>query len=157
MPTPSEPPKLRLLVVEDDPSISEALCALLDDCGYRATCVPTLNEARALLAPGAAPIVAIVLDMMLPDGSGEELLDELAARTSSPAVIILSASRDAPQIAKRFGVASVGKPFDLDYLLAALRVAIESKNRPTRPPTLPAALQREREGRDEPPDSADPL
>lgn len=87
-----------------------------------------LEEARRYLATTA--IAGIVLDYGLPDGTGADLLAELSTRAECPGVVLASAHPRAIEVAKHYGVAFVRKPFELDVLLAAVRVLLEGKSRP---------------------------
>lgn len=81
-----------ILVVEDEPAIAESIAYTLEKASHRATVANTLGDARQLLR---ATTDLVVLDLMLPDGSGFDWIDELSASgSSSPAIIVLS-SRDA--------------------------------------------------------------
>lgn len=55
-----------ILVVEDDPTYSKLLCAILVKVGYSVVCVETANEALALLATQDSSLV--IADIALPDG-----------------------------------------------------------------------------------------
>lgn len=120
------------LVVEDDETIREALLITLEAEGFLAEGVGSLREARTALA--RAPVTVVVLDLMLPDGRADELLAELAAATNSPPTVLVSASPDAPEVARRFGIACMAKPFDLDHLLDALNHAVAQRKNPSSPP-----------------------
>ena len=80
------------------------------------------GDARAALA--TAEFDAIVLDLMLPDGSGLDILRELRRRQDATPVLLLTA-RDT--VADRIGGLDsgaddyLGKPFDLDEVAARLR------------------------------------
>ena len=78
----------RLLLVEDDKNIQDFNKELLEDRGYTITLAMNLREARERLAEGVADL--IVLDVMLPDGSGFDFLAELR-KTSRVPVLMLSA------------------------------------------------------------------
>ncbi|HYX26396.1 MAG TPA: ATP-binding protein, partial [Thermoanaerobaculia bacterium] len=74
---------LHLLLVEDHTDTAEALAALLEGLGYRVTVAATV--AGALAAAGAAEETAdgidlVISDLGLPDGSGLDLMRELARR-----------------------------------------------------------------------------
>ena len=116
----SSPLLPRVLVVEDDGAIRETLCALLLSEGYRVVGVASLKEARAVLTD---TLDALVLDLNLGDGSADSLLEELAPRLSAPPTMLLSASPDALGLARRYGVAFLSKPFDLDRLMTVLKDA----------------------------------
>ena len=120
-----------VLVVEDDVTINETLCAILEVEGYRATCVTNLSQARRALGDTTPSVV--LLDLMLNDDeSGETLLEELAGREGAPAVVVFSASPHAMSVAARYGVDLVAKPFDVDDLLEALARGITERRVPAR-------------------------
>lgn len=121
------------LVVEDDDTIREALSLTLQSEGFDTREAATLSEARAALDVEQPTVV--VLDLMLPDGRGDELLSELARASHSPPTVLVSASPDAPDIAMRYGIAWMRKPFDLDRLIGALKQAIARGRSPSVPPT----------------------
>jgi DNA-binding response OmpR family regulator len=120
-----------VLVVEDDVTINETVCAILEVEGYRALCVTNLTQARRALLDETPS--AVLLDLMLNDEeSGETLLDELAGRPGAPPVVVFSASPHAELVAKTFAVDLVAKPFDVDDLLEALARGIAAHRVPTR-------------------------
>lgn len=116
---------MRLLIVEDDPVLSDGLGVGLGLSGFTADSVGTLADARAALEGGG--FVGMVLDIMLPDGSGLDLLAELRSRGSRIPVLLLTA-RD--QVRDRVcGLDAgaddyLGKPFDLAELAARLRAML---------------------------------
>jgi DNA-binding response OmpR family regulator len=61
----------RLLVVEDDLFLRDGLCELLRGEGYTVDCAGTCREARRFAAENSYHL--IILDIMLPDGSGLDL------------------------------------------------------------------------------------
>jgi DNA-binding NtrC family response regulator len=75
----------QILVVEDDPLVSEVIEAALDDT-YRVTLVDNANSAMALLRQGG--IRLLLLDCTLPGGIDHELLPEADRRGT--AVILMS-------------------------------------------------------------------
>lgn len=117
--------RARILVIEDDRVIARTVAAALCDEGFDAHVVEGLAAARREIARNAH--AAVVLDLDLPDGAGELLLRDLARYDSPPAAIIVSAQDYAPRVASRWGVPHVMKPFDLNELLAAVRVACEAR------------------------------
>ena len=66
----------RTLLVEDDPDTCEALTRILTRRGYEVDCATSVRQALSKLQ--AAP-ESIVLDLMLPDGNGIELLRHVRA------------------------------------------------------------------------------
>ena len=115
----------KVLVVEDDDSMREAIEALLGAADLGSV---LYASAEALLAGGAvAGAACIVSDLMLPRMSGLDLLTELRGCAPWPPVIVITA-HDAPALraeARRRGAAAyLAKPFPGRALLAAIeRVA----------------------------------
>ena len=122
----SQPPSI--LVVEDDRDIADTVCEILRGEGYETTCALTLASGREALFQWKPEIV--LLDLMLGTESGETLLEEMAAEDQGATAVLMSASPRAPAIAKRFDVALLAKPFELDALLRM----VKDGRRPTRPP-----------------------
>lgn len=86
-PTPLGGP--RVLVVDDDESLRHLLIASLRDRGCLVRGVGTIAEARVSLAEGLPQV--LVVDGLLPDGTGAELLAELPDGRDRPKVIYISA------------------------------------------------------------------
>lgn len=114
----------RVLVVEDDDSMREAIETLLGAAGIESA---MYTSAEALLADGAgAGATCIVSDLKLPGMSGFELLAELRTRGGCAPVILITAHDSAAlrAEAKRRGVAAyLAKPFLGSALLAAIEDA----------------------------------
>jgi DNA-binding response OmpR family regulator len=110
-----------ILVLEDDTSIAELLHWVLTDAGYMVTCVDTLRAARRVCAQTKPDV--IVADLLLPDGLGSDLVDELARTQNGrrPGSIIMSAVPQARRHAEAAGAnICMTKPFDLSELLDAI-------------------------------------
>ena len=111
----------RVLVVDDDEGMREALTHLLDAAGFQSV---AYASAEALLADGALDgTLCIISDIRLPAMSGLDLLAELRARGICIPVIAITA-HDEPGVrgeAKRRGAATyLAKPFHGSALLAAI-------------------------------------
>lgn len=116
---------MRLLIVEDDPVLSDGLSVGLGLSGFTADAVGTLADARAALAGGG--FASVVLDIMLPDGSGLELLAELRAKGSRLPVLLLTARDQVHDRVSGLDAGAddyLGKPFDLAELAARLRAML---------------------------------
>jgi two-component system response regulator QseB len=113
---------VRILVIEDDPILLNGLEVGLALKGFAVDGAATCEDAFAALA--AMRFDALVLDLMLPDGSGLTVLEHLRRQGDRLPVLLLTA-RDA--IADRIAGLDagaddyVGKPFDLDEVAARLR------------------------------------
>ncbi len=109
--------KPRILIVEDDAVTAECLSDLLDSEGYAAQVLPAPRTVDALRR--AQPDL-VLLDLVFPDVSGEELLHALRRDRdlAGVPVVLLSA---VPHLAERAAglpvQGHVSKPFDLDVLL----------------------------------------
>ncbi|ESR27256.1 response regulator [Lutibaculum baratangense] len=120
---------MRVLIVEDDPILLDGLKVGLGLAGLTADAVSSCEDARAALR--AERYAAVVLDLMLPDGSGLDVLADLRARKDATPVLLLTA-RD--QVADRIvGLDAgaddyLGKPFDLDELSARIRAVVRRGN-----------------------------
>ena len=112
-----------ILVIEDDPSINSLLYEALTGAGYRPESAYSGSEAIMLL--GVKSWKCVILDLMLPGKTGEEVLTELRKREHMP-VIVLSAKMEKES---KLALLTKGaddymtKPFDIDELLA--RVAAQ--------------------------------
>jgi DNA-binding response OmpR family regulator len=108
-----------LLLVEDDVSFGEALSEVLRDNGYSVRLVHSMAAARAAHLEG---MVAIVADVRLPDGDGNELAMELHARCRAPVVLITGFDADQARTTGQLENARLlTKPFSADALLGTLR------------------------------------
>lgn len=115
---------MRLLLVEDDPLIAEELGRSLGGLGHR--CSHAANAAGAIDALAGGEFDAIILDRMLPDVAGTDLLPYLRAQGTVPPVLMLSAlggARDKVEGLNAGADDYLSKPYDvaeLDARLAAL-------------------------------------
>ena len=113
-----------VMVVEDETAISDLVAAALEDEGYR---VLTARDGHdALLLVQRAPPDAIVLDLMLPNLDGWQVIRWCRAHPATTAIpiIVVSAALDAPQDADIEPLVFVEKPFDLDVLLVLVEDAV---------------------------------
>lgn len=122
---------LSILVVEDDQAVAELIRTLLNQVpGWGATVVHDAAAAREVLRH--VRIEVLVVDVNLPGISGLELLELLHADPSrhAPPVILMSANAEQPGIAAAIhsGVATkvIAKPFDVDYLVKEIRLAVSA-------------------------------
>jgi two-component system response regulator PilR (NtrC family) len=117
-----------VLVIDDEEIIREALEALLTSEGYRVIAVPT-GQAGVDTA-GSRPIDAVLLDLMLPDKNGIEVLEEIRRIDDELPVIMVTAfgTIDSAVAATKQGAFHYfTKPFKHDEVLAVLRNAVERR------------------------------
>ncbi|AMM87272.1 response regulator transcription factor [Martelella sp. AD-3] len=113
---------MRILVIEDDPVLADGLAVGLRLNGYTVDAVATCADALAAIKAGAYD--AIILDLMLPDGSGLDLLADVRQAGNRTPVLMLTALDETEDRIRGLDVGAddyIGKPFDLDELAARLR------------------------------------
>lgn len=124
----SSPP--RVLLVEDDAAIRHFVELALEDMPLTLVPCPTLAQARAELA--GAPAALVLLDMMLPDGSGLQLLEQERRRPGAQAGThwVLFSASVSPVMQNdlaELGIQQVlVKPVTLRALLACVQSALLS-------------------------------
>ncbi len=110
-----------VLLVDDEPAIRELLADVLRDGGYDVVEARDGVEALRTLEQHALSVDSpslIVLDLMLPNTDGLEVLGHLAAQGVRLPVVVMSTSRDLLSAAVAAGARAVlRKPFDLNDLL----------------------------------------
>jgi two-component system, OmpR family, KDP operon response regulator KdpE len=113
-----------ILVVDDEPQILRALTTNLRGAGYEVARAATAEE--ALAAAATRPPDAVVLDLVLPDGSGVDVCRELRTWSSVPIVILSAIGEEGQKVAALDAGADdyVTKPFGMGELLARLRAAM---------------------------------
>jgi DNA-binding response OmpR family regulator len=123
----------RVLVVDDDVRLTAMLAEWLGRHGLAVASAPDLAAGRRALA--ASPPDVLVLDGMLPDGDGLDLLREVRASSSLPIVLLTARGDDVDRIVGlELGADDyLPKPFNPRELLARLR-AVLRRAQPVTPP-----------------------
>ena len=123
----------RVLVVDDEPQILRALRTSLHGAGYDVETAETAEQALTSLA--ANPPDAVVLDLVLPDGSGTEITRELRTWSSAPVIVLSVVGDEAEKVAALDAGADdyVTKPISVEELLARLRAALRRADAPAEP------------------------
>ncbi len=114
----------RILLVEDDPGIVEAMTIFLEEEGYAVLCAPGAAEALAMLEEAGPGPAVILLDLMMPGMDAFEFRARQRAdpRLAAIPVVVVSADRHAPERARELGAAGcLLKPMRPDDLLATVR------------------------------------
>jgi two-component system KDP operon response regulator KdpE len=117
----------RVLVVDDEPQILRALGTTLRAAGYTVETVATAEG--ALAAAAAHPPAALILDLVLPDGSGTDVCRELRTWSDAPVIVLSAVGEEREKIAALDAGADdyVTKPFGVDELLARLRAVLRRR------------------------------
>ncbi|SMP66583.1 response regulator transcription factor [Anoxynatronum buryatiense] len=114
---------VKLLLIEDESDVLEINREYFEGKGYETFCAATLAKARFLLEEHAPDL--ILLDVMMPDGSGFDFCAELRQKTNAP-IIFLTCRDENESVVKGLlqgGDDYVTKPYDLNILNA--RVAAQ--------------------------------
>jgi two-component system KDP operon response regulator KdpE len=114
----------RVLVVDDERAIQRALKATLEAAGYHVDVVGTCADALAQVA--LKPPDLVLLDLLLPDGTGDEVAREIRTWSNVP-ILLVSAVGDEREKVKALDAGAddyVTKPFGIDELLARVRAAL---------------------------------
>src|SRR5579862_5916557 len=113
-----QPARGRILVIDDEPDIRESLEALLAGESYRVDLAPNATDGQRLLETSAYDL--ILLDLMMPDKSGMQVLEEIRARDSETPVFMITAYGSvqvAVDALKRGANDYFPKPWDNEKLL----------------------------------------
>jgi two-component system KDP operon response regulator KdpE len=123
----------RVLVVDDEPQILRALQLKLRGAGYAVETAVTAQE--ALTKAAMRPPEAVILDVLLPDGSGTDVCRELRSWSAVPILVLSAVGEEWEKIAALDAGADdyVTKPFSGDELLARLRAALRRATPSVRP------------------------
>lgn len=119
----------KVLVVEDEPNLRALLMRLLTGANYLVKGAATGSE--GLQAALSEQFDLVVLDLMLPDLSGEEVMHVLLAARPDAKILVLSS---APEVGRRVGVLErgaadfLGKPFVNGEFLARIRLRLRDSS-----------------------------
>lgn len=122
---PAPAARRRLLVIDDEPDVGEALAGLLERDGHEVARFADI--ASALPAIADAPVALVFCDLHMPDGGALRLAEEMERRGLDPARRLVFVTGDMvsgpAQIAAATGrrdAAILAKPFDRDEIAAAM-------------------------------------
>jgi two-component system, OmpR family, response regulator MprA len=124
-------PRVRILVVDDEPSVRDALDRALRMDGYRVQLAVDGTEALERLAD--SPPDAVVLDLLMPPPDGLEVCRRLRAAGDRVPVLMLTARDGVPDRVKGLDAGAddyLVKPFALEELSARLRALLRRSSGP---------------------------
>ena len=119
-----------VLIVDDSLTVRMDLSEAFEAVGFRPVLATTVAEARRALERES--VAAVILDVILPDEDGIELLREIRAAQSpnSPFVLLLSSEADVRDRIRGLRVGAddyVGKPYDTAYVTARVRELLRTR------------------------------
>jgi two-component system KDP operon response regulator KdpE len=121
-------PGAHVLVVDDEPQILRGLKVILRSAGFQVAQAATKRE--ALDAVAVRPPDVMILDLVLPDGSGVEVCEEVRRWSTLP-IIVLSAVGDEREKVRALDAGAddyVTKPFGTDELTARIRAVLRRRD-----------------------------
>jgi two-component system NtrC family sensor kinase len=125
-------PHSTVLIVDDSLTVRMDLAEAFADAGFEPLPCGTAQEAREAFA--SHPIDLVVLDVLLPDADGIELLRELRSGTKAPPpVLVLSSEAEVKDRIRGLQTGAdefVGKPYDRTYVLAKARELLRARQVP---------------------------
>ncbi|HZV72736.1 MAG TPA: response regulator transcription factor [Conexibacter sp.] len=126
----------RVLVVDDELQILRALKVILREAGFEPIAVATAEEALDVAA--TRPPDAAIVDLVLPDGDGVEVCEQLRSWSQMP-ILVLSAVGDEEQKVRALEAGAddyVTKPFGARELVARLGAALRRAGRSADEPAI---------------------
>jgi two-component system response regulator PilR (NtrC family) len=139
-------PKPRILVVDDEPGLRDMLAILFRREGLDVTLAPGFKTACDAVMHAPEPYGVVLTDLMMPDGSGLDLLSLVKKRTARTEVIMMTAHGGidvAIDAMKRGAYDFVSKPFAANELRALVQKALEKRDIVAENEALRAKLGRE--------------
>ena len=116
--------KARILMIEDETDVLALNKAHFESQGYEVFCAKTLAEARASVYE--CPPDLILLDVLMPDGSGYDFCAEIRGLTAAPIIYLTCMGRDEDAV-RGFALGGddyVSKPYSLDVLSARIAASL---------------------------------
>src|SRR5215470_6332454 len=129
---PSIPPnQARLLIVDDEPSLRDMLGILLRRDGFQVVAQPGYRLAVEAVRQSPTPFAVVLTDLVMPDGSGLDLLSAAKERDTATQVVVMTAHStvEAAVDAMRRGAYDfITKPFANAEILALISKAFEKRS-----------------------------
>ena len=118
--------KTTILIIEDDTSINALLATALKKARYHVVQAYSGTEGKLLIQTGASRFSLVLLDLMLPGMTGEELLAYIRSRNEIPVIVLTAKDELDDKISALTGGADdyVTKPFEIPEVLARIQVQL---------------------------------
>ena len=118
--------KRRILIAEDDAHINELLHTALSKAGYSTVQAYSGSEAKMLLGMGENKFDLILLDLMLPGMTGEELLAFVRSGSDVPVIVLTAKDELDDKVSVLTGGADdyITKPFEIPEVVARVQVQL---------------------------------
>jgi DNA-binding response OmpR family regulator/signal transduction histidine kinase len=124
-----------VLIVDDSLTVRMDLAEAFEAAGFNPLPCDTASKARAVLAGGSVSLA--ILDVLLPDADGVELLEEIRSNPSTSGILILMLSTEAEIKDRIRGLRRgaddyIGKPYDAEYVVARAKELLRTRKAPAR-------------------------
>src|SRR6476646_242889 len=119
-----------VLVVDDEPGLRDMLSILFKREGYDVTLAPGFVRGREAIQTAPSPYGMVLTDLMMPDGSGLDLLTVARERSAQTEVIVMTAHstlETAIEAMKRGAYDFITKPFATSELRARVEKVFEKR------------------------------
>lgn len=132
--------KKSILVVEDEPEVLEINVRLLERRGFEVMTAADCAQAYECLKYTVPDL--LILDIMLPDGSGYDICEKFRSESNNPVIFLTGKDEIADKIMglDRGGDYYLTKPYSFDELLAVVRMLFERLDRSEGKKEQPAVL-----------------
>ena len=129
-----------VLLIEDEPSITEPLAEALGREGFDTQIAGSVAESLELA--GRVDPDLVLLDVMLPDGSGFDVCRELRRRSQVPIIMLTARGEEADRIVglERGADDYVVKPFSAREVVARIRAVLRRTDSPGQPEEKPIEI-----------------
>ncbi|MEO8216498.1 MAG: sigma-54 dependent transcriptional regulator [Acidobacteriota bacterium] len=120
---------MRLLIVDDESSLRDFLTIVFEGEGWEVSSAGSVGEARAALSRSDPDVV--LCDLIMPDGSGIDLLRDIRQRNAATPVVMITAhtsTSSAIEALKAGAYDYIGKPFDIEELKIIVNKAVERRD-----------------------------
>ncbi len=120
----------RILLIEDEESISEPLAVALEREGFDVVIAATAADGRELFRTRGPDLV--LLDVMLPDGDGKDVLREIRSASRTPVIMVTARGEELERVlGLELGADDyVTKPFSAAELAARVRAVLRRADAP---------------------------
>jgi two-component system OmpR family response regulator len=116
---------MRILIIEDEITLKKTLLEGLKEYGYQSDDVDTIKDGEYYLDIRNYDL--ILMDWMLPDGNGIDLIPQIKQKSSKTVVVVLSARDDNEseiEALRRGADDYIRKPFDFEVLIARIEARL---------------------------------
>jgi len=131
MPPSVQPVPTRVLVVDDEPGIRQVLEIALRRHGFDVVALPGARSAIEAVQQNPQPFPLVITDLVMPDGSGMDVLQAAKQRRSATEVIVMTAHsslENAIEAVKNGAYHFVAKPFSPAVVLSLAQKALEKNS-----------------------------